>query len=295
MARPASISAPILVLLLALTSQANVNNSVVYGNVRVTVHTPALLRLEWSSTGTFDDRPTVAFTNRSIGPPPFTFAASGGALVLNTTRLSLRYTGNASFGGDNPRISYELTSGVERTWTPGGPGTVPCGTVAGQDRQDCGVPNPNATTCAAAGCCFDPNVNGTNYDQHVTHCCACAVAFARVSSSPPLPLSLQTGPPSAARATCSDPCPQWTATSASTPASAGTARSSTRASPRGTAGSSSTTLATRPSYCQVAVTESRGAWSGLGRPITRTGTFLGTGTTTSRPSQTLRPSAGRSI
>ena len=82
------------------------------------------------------------------------------------------YTGNASFGvSDNLQITFALTPGVWSVWTPHGPGTVPCGTVAGQDRQDCGVPNPNAESCAAVGFCFEANVNGTNYDQHVTHCC----------------------------------------------------------------------------------------------------------------------------
>ena len=147
-------------------------NTVSFGPVRITVHTPSLLRLEFSANGTFDDRPTLAFVNRGLGPPPFSHTVSddGTRLSLNTSTLTLTYTGNASFGAANLAITFTLTPGIRSTWSPRGPGTVECGTVAGQDRQDCGVANPNATTCAAVGCCFDPNVNGTNYDQHVTHC-----------------------------------------------------------------------------------------------------------------------------
>ena len=159
--------------LCALTSTWGSNNSITFGNVRITVHTPALLRLEWSDNKSFDDRPTLAFTNRSVGPPPFSATTNADTLQLNTSLVALIYSGNSSFSGDNLRISFSLTPGSRSVWTPDGPGTVPCGTVAGQDRQDCGVVDPNATSCEAAGCCFDPNVNGTNYDQHVTHCCAC--------------------------------------------------------------------------------------------------------------------------
>jgi hypothetical protein len=153
-------------------SSGSHNNSVTFGNIRVTIHAPALLRLEWSAKGLFDDRPTLAFTNRAVGPAAFSVTTNETTLNLNTSQLLLTYEGSDKFSGSNLQITFELKQGVRSIWTPTGPGTVPCGTVAGQDRQDCGIELPNATSCAAAGCCFDPNVNGTNYDQHVTHCCA---------------------------------------------------------------------------------------------------------------------------
>ena len=150
---------------------AAANNTVVSGNVRVTVHTPQLLRLEWSADATFDDRPTLAFVHRDVGAA-FSYSTAGGRLVVNTSALSLSYTGGgAHFDGSTLAIAFTPRPGAPRsTWTPAGHDTLRCGTVAGQDRVDCGVPSPNATSCAAAGCCFDPNVNGTNYDQHLTHC-----------------------------------------------------------------------------------------------------------------------------
>lgn len=153
-----------LLPVLAVATHAASNNTVVAGNVRVTVHTPHLLRLEWSATGTFDDRPTLAFVNRGVGAP-FSYTTAGGGLSLNTSALSLKCSG-ARFGGGSLSIMYTPRAGSPRAvWTPNGSDTLQCGTAAGQDRVDCGVPAPNATTCTAAGCCFDPNINGTN--------CAC--------------------------------------------------------------------------------------------------------------------------
>ena len=157
--------------LCGLAAAAAPNNTFTFGNARITVHTPALLRLEWSANATFDDRPTLAFINRAVATCTFTASTSNGTLSLNTTALKLRYSGNgSSFSNDNLAISFMLRPGEWHTWTPAGPGTTQCGTLAGQDRVDCGVANPNATSCAAANCCFDPDVNGTNYDQHLTHC-----------------------------------------------------------------------------------------------------------------------------
>lgn len=149
--------------------QSNVNNTVVFGNMRVTVHSPYLVRLEWSASAAFDDRPTLAFINRTPSAN-FSHSVTSNTLRLNTSALTLTYNGSARFGDNNNlAIVYHMPDGPRR-WTPYGPGTVQCGTAQGQDRVDCGVVNPNAATCAAVGCCFDSNVNGTNYDQHVTHC-----------------------------------------------------------------------------------------------------------------------------
>lgn len=163
----------LLLLLLLAPASAGSNNSVAFGNVRVSVYAPALLRLEWSAAGAFDDRPTLAFSDRTRSAP-FTFAADAarGTLAVNTSRLQLLYSGGgARFDGGNLRVAFEpRPGGAAAQWTPASPNVLRCGTVAGQDRTDCGVPEPDAGSCAAAGCCFDANVNGSNYDQHTSHC-----------------------------------------------------------------------------------------------------------------------------
>ena len=42
------------------------------GYARFTVLTPRLIRLEWSVTGIFEDRGSLAFPHRSASPPSFT-------------------------------------------------------------------------------------------------------------------------------------------------------------------------------------------------------------------------------
>ena len=52
--------------------------AVVVGRARFTVLAPRLLRLEYSETGTFEDRPTLAFVNRKQPVPEFTWSAVAG-------------------------------------------------------------------------------------------------------------------------------------------------------------------------------------------------------------------------
>ncbi len=90
------------------------------GDVRFTVLTPRLLRLEWAEGGAFEDRATYAFPTRyTETPPAFTVREEGGVLTLDTGALTLRYTlSDGSFTPENLAITFML-NGESVTWRPG--------------------------------------------------------------------------------------------------------------------------------------------------------------------------------
>ncbi len=98
---------------------ANPESTVVSGNTRFTVLTPRLLRLEWSETGTFEDRATYAFPTRYAPAPSFRTKRAGELLSIDTDVLSLRFreTGDR-FTADNLSIAFEL-DGRQHQWRPG--------------------------------------------------------------------------------------------------------------------------------------------------------------------------------
>lgn len=66
-------------------------NQIVGGHYRITVLTPRLLRLEYSPTGRFEDRPTQMAINRDLGPVDFQVVRDGAGLHLFTGALQLDY------------------------------------------------------------------------------------------------------------------------------------------------------------------------------------------------------------
>lgn len=94
------------------------------GNTRFTVLTPALIRMEWSPSGTFEDHASFAFINRKLPVPRFDVTRHDGQLVITTDHLKLTY--NAEHGGpfdaDNLRVQVNVNGKVV-TWTPGMPDT----------------------------------------------------------------------------------------------------------------------------------------------------------------------------
>ena len=100
---------------------ANPESVVVDGDVRFTILTPRLLRLEWSDTGAFEDRGSYAFPTRYAAAPPFTVAREGGVLVVDTSALTLRYVPDSGkFTGGNLSIRFEFDRRTV-TWVPGMP------------------------------------------------------------------------------------------------------------------------------------------------------------------------------
>ncbi len=61
-------------------------------NVRITVLTSRLLRLEFSPNGTFEDRPSQAFWVRNLPVPAFESEVENRCLTLVTSHLQLEYT-----------------------------------------------------------------------------------------------------------------------------------------------------------------------------------------------------------
>ncbi|MBM4160623.1 MAG: DUF4968 domain-containing protein, partial [Ignavibacteria bacterium] len=92
---------------------------VVTGEVRFTVLTPQLIRMEWSAQGKFEDRPSLVVINRKLPVPPFQKKEDGGWLNLQTEKLMLRYKqGSGKFSQENLEISFDL-DGRKVTWKPG--------------------------------------------------------------------------------------------------------------------------------------------------------------------------------
>ncbi|MGD8487938.1 MAG: glycoside hydrolase family 31 protein [Anaerolineae bacterium] len=100
---------------------ANPDSVVVGDHTRFTVLTSCLVRLEWSETGTFEDRGTFAFPSRYAPAPPFELKRADQSLTIDTGTLTLCYRGaGESFAPGNLSIAYTLNK-QQRTWKPGLP------------------------------------------------------------------------------------------------------------------------------------------------------------------------------
>lgn len=85
---------------------------VVEGQVRFTVLTPEMIRMEWSADSKFEDRPSFVALNRELTVPKFKQSTEGGDLVLKTSALEVRYRkGSGKFSADNLSIKYKLEGG----------------------------------------------------------------------------------------------------------------------------------------------------------------------------------------
>ncbi len=81
---------------------------------RFTILTPRLIRLEYSPTNQFEDRPSQAFWYRRQKPPEFEHTVEDGRLLLNTTHLLLSYTGSPDgFTADSLSITLKASG---ETW-----------------------------------------------------------------------------------------------------------------------------------------------------------------------------------
>ena len=99
--------------------EANHSAIVQRGDVRFTVLTPQLIRLEWSKEKHFEDKPSLVFLNRKLPVPAFTADDKADWLVISTDKLVLRYKKESGkFTPDNLAISFSL-NGQTVTWHPG--------------------------------------------------------------------------------------------------------------------------------------------------------------------------------
>lgn len=78
---------------------ANPEAIVQSGNMRFTVLTPQMIRIQYSSKKAFEDRATFAVVNRKLPVPAFTTREEGGYLYITTDAITLKYK-----TGSNPTV-----------------------------------------------------------------------------------------------------------------------------------------------------------------------------------------------
>ncbi len=88
-----------------ITPLANPKAMVCGENYRFTVLTSRLLRIEYSETGTFEDRATQTVLNRQFEVPEFTVKDEEGLLTISTDHLELTYT-KQPFAPNSLQVRY---------------------------------------------------------------------------------------------------------------------------------------------------------------------------------------------
>ena len=95
---------------------------VVSGNMRFTILTPEIIRMEWSTSRSFEDRASFIAVNRKLPVPQYTAEEKDGYLHIRTEKLDLRYKLNSypktsPLSSSNLRIAFEM-DGKEVVWYP---------------------------------------------------------------------------------------------------------------------------------------------------------------------------------
>jgi len=89
-------------------------------NVRFTVLTPRVIRMEWDSTNTFTDNGSFTIVNRNTPTPKFATKQKSGWLIIQTDELELKYQLNSGkFSPANLSIRYLKDKNYSFTWKPG--------------------------------------------------------------------------------------------------------------------------------------------------------------------------------
>ena len=96
---------------------------VVSGNMRFTVLTSQMIRIQYSSNAHFEDRATFAVVNRRLPVPDITTETADGYLTIQTEHLTLRYKEGSvpkatDKKPDNLSIAFVM-NGQEVLWYPG--------------------------------------------------------------------------------------------------------------------------------------------------------------------------------
>ncbi len=102
---------------------ANPSAIVISGNMRFTVLTPEIIRIEHSNSNQFEDRASFIVVNRNLPVPTYTTETKNGYLYIKTDKVELKYkigsdpvTSPAS--SQNMSISFTLNGGTVN-WFPG--------------------------------------------------------------------------------------------------------------------------------------------------------------------------------
>jgi alpha-glucosidase (family GH31 glycosyl hydrolase) len=100
---------------------ANPKATVVSGNVRFTVLSPRVIRMEWSSDAKFTDNASLTFVNRNLPVPSFTKKESNGMIEIVTDVVNLKYKiGSGKFTENNLSVDFNV-NGKTTSWKPGMP------------------------------------------------------------------------------------------------------------------------------------------------------------------------------
>lgn len=109
-----------------------------FGNARFTVLSSWMIRMEYSDSKSFEDRATLAVVNRAVANPGFTNSTAGGVLTIQTSALTLTYSGGSQFSGSSLQI--DSRSQAFGTYTFGDQDTQNLlGTIRSLDDQ-CTIP-----------------------------------------------------------------------------------------------------------------------------------------------------------
>ena len=88
-------------------------------NVRFTILTPQLIRMEWTKDGKFINNSTLVFINRKLPVPKFKKKSNGNWLTITTEKLILKYKINSGkFTEKNLSIEFILNDKLV-VWHPG--------------------------------------------------------------------------------------------------------------------------------------------------------------------------------
>jgi alpha-glucosidase len=106
------------------------------GEVRFTVLTPQMIRMEWSADRKFEDHASLVFLNRRLPVPAYQVRSEQGWTAIDTGKLVLRYKdGSGKFTAENLNVTLRL-EGKTVIWKPGMPDT---GNLRGTTRTLDGV------------------------------------------------------------------------------------------------------------------------------------------------------------
>ncbi|MFB0517398.1 MAG: TIM-barrel domain-containing protein [Candidatus Neomarinimicrobiota bacterium] len=98
---------------------ADTDAIVISDNVRFTVLTPRVIRMEWAEDGVFEDHATLVFINRKLPVPDFKKLTQNGWLSIETDAFNLKYKlGSGKFADNNLQIKFTV-DGTNKLWRPG--------------------------------------------------------------------------------------------------------------------------------------------------------------------------------
>ena len=99
--------------------KANPEAVIVSGNVRFTILTPHIVRMEWSEDGIFEDLASLTFVNRSLPAPKFEKNESDGYLQIKTESMIVKYKINSGKFSSNNLSADFTVNGEKKKWIPG--------------------------------------------------------------------------------------------------------------------------------------------------------------------------------